>query len=132
MPSLKQMLADANAKIENVTAEQAIALLNNPAVVFIDLRDSSELHSEGLIPGSVHVNRGALEFMIDSESPYHNPVFASGKRILFYCAGGGRSALAASTAQSMGLANVAHLAGGFRAWKAAGGDVAQKAQEASA
>ena len=132
MLSVKQMLADANAVVENVTADQAIPLLKNPEVVFIDLRDSSELQAEGLIPGAVHVNRGMLEFAIDAASPYHNPVFASGKRLLFYCAGGGRSALAASTAQSMGLTKVAHLSGGFRGWKTAGGPVAAKAGQASA
>ncbi len=132
MKSLKQMLADANAVVENVTADQAIPLVDHPEVVFIDLRDSSELETNGQIPGSVHVTRGMLEFMIDADSPYHNPVFASGKRLLFYCAGGGRSALAASTAQSMGLNNVAHLAGGFRGWKTAGGPVAAKAEQASA
>jgi rhodanese-related sulfurtransferase len=131
MQSLKQMLAEANAIVEAVSAAEAIGLLDDPSVVFVDLRDTSELQTEGSIPGSVHAHRGGLEFMIDPESPYHNPVFVSGRRLLFYCAGGGRSALAASTAQTMGLSNVAHLSGGFRAWKEARGPVAAQAQRAS-
>jgi rhodanese-related sulfurtransferase len=64
-----------------------------------------------------------LEFWIDPESPYHKPVFAQDKRFVFFCAGGWRSALAAQTAQSMGLKPVAHIGGGFGAWKKAGGPV---------
>jgi rhodanese-related sulfurtransferase len=64
-----------------------------------------------------------LEFWIDPESKYHKPVFASDKRFVFFCAAGQRSALATQTAQRMGLRPVAHIAGGFGAWKAAGGAV---------
>jgi rhodanese-related sulfurtransferase len=61
-----------------------------------------------------------LEFWIDPESPYAKPVFQQDKQFVFFCAGGMRSALAAQTAQEMGLEPVAHLAGGFGAWKKAG------------
>jgi rhodanese-related sulfurtransferase len=64
-----------------------------------------------------------LEFWIDPESPYHRKVFAEPKRFLFFCASGWRSALAAKTAQDMGLDNVAHIEGGFSAWRKAGGPV---------
>ena len=64
-----------------------------------------------------------LEFWVDPATPYHREVFASGKKFLFFCAGGGRSALAAQTLQQMGLEPVAHMGGGFIAWKAAGGAV---------
>jgi rhodanese-related sulfurtransferase len=67
--------------------------------------------------------RGRLEFYADPESPYHQPVFASGKTLLLYCASAGRSALAAKTLHEMGLANVAHVGGGFKAWMAAGGPI---------
>jgi rhodanese-related sulfurtransferase len=96
-------------------------MLNDPETVFVDLRDSSELQRDGKIPGAVHVNRGMLEFVLDPTLPYHNPVFSSGKKVLFYCASGGRSALAADTAQSMGLERVSHLGGGFKGWKEANG-----------
>jgi rhodanese-related sulfurtransferase len=88
--------------------------------VFVDLRDDTELARDGKIPGSLHVSRGIIEFALDPTLPYHNPVFSSGKNFLFYCASGGRSVLAADTAQALGLTNVAHLGGGVRDWKAAG------------
>jgi len=55
------------------------------------------------------------------DSPYHKPIFAEDKRFVFYCAGGWRSALAAKTAHDMGLEKVAHVGGGFGAWREAGG-----------
>jgi rhodanese-related sulfurtransferase len=81
------------------------------------------LDREGRIPGAVHCPRGMLEFWIDPESPYHKPVFAQDKTYLFFCAAGWRSALSAATAQDMGLQPVAHMEGGFTAWKTAGGAV---------
>jgi rhodanese-related sulfurtransferase len=61
-----------------------------------------------------------LEFWIDPASPYHKALFASGNKFVFFCAGGWRSALAARTAQDMGLTPVCHIEGGFGAWKKAG------------
>ena len=123
MKSVKDLVAEANSKITTVSPQDAIKLVNDSNVVFVDLRDSAELQREGKVPNAVHVNRGMLEFIIDPNYPAHNPVFDSGKKIMFYCAGGGRSALAAATAQDMGLNNVAHVAGGFKGWREAGGPV---------
>jgi rhodanese-related sulfurtransferase len=117
----KQLLAEANAVVETLTPAQAIAEYGKGGVVLVDLRDPRELDREGKIPGAFHCTRGMLEFWIDPESPYAKPVFAEDKRFIFFCAGGWRSALAAKTAQEMGLANVAHIEGGFSAWKQAGG-----------
>ncbi len=75
------------------------------------------------MPGAFHCTRGMLEFWIDPESPYHKPQFAEDKKFVFFCAGGWRSALAAQTAQRMGLKPVAHIKGGFGEWKKAGGPV---------
>ncbi len=61
------------------------------------------------MPGAFHCPRGMLEFWIDPQSPYHKPVFAQDKKFVFFCAGGLRSALAAQTAQRMGLKPVAHI-----------------------
>jgi rhodanese-related sulfurtransferase len=121
LKNVKDLVADANTRVKNVTASEALPLTQDSNTVFVDLRDSAELERDGKIPGAVHVNRGMLEFTIDPAMPYHDPVFASGKKILFYCAGGGRSALAADTAQRMGVENVSHLAGGFKAWRDANG-----------
>ena len=123
MKSAKDLVAQANSRVKTVSAQEATQLLEDADTVFVDLRDSSELQRDGKIPGAVHVNRGMLEFVLDPTLPYHNPVFSSGKKVLFYCASGGRSALAADTAQNMGLERVSHLGGGFKGWKEANGPV---------
>src|SRR3546814_15201412 len=79
-----------------------------------------------MIPGAVHAPRGMLEFWVDPESPYHRDVFASGKKFLFYCASGWRSALATQAVQRMGLEPVAHNGGGLTAWRESGGPVEEK------
>lgn len=114
----------AEREIETLTVQDAIALHGRDDVVFVDLRDIRELDREGRMPGAFHCPRGLLEFWIDPQSPYHKPVFAQDKRFVFFCAGGWRSALATQTAQKMGLKPVAHIAGGFGAWKKAGGPLA--------
>lgn len=116
----KALLAEAEAKVETLSVEQANALVGRDDVVFVDLRDPRELEREGRMPGAFHCPRGMLEFWIDPESPYAKPVFQQDKRFVFFCAGGWRSALAAQAAQEMGLKPVAHVAGGFGAWKKAG------------
>jgi rhodanese-related sulfurtransferase len=119
----KALLAEAEAVVETLPVEEAVALSGSEDVVLVDLRDPREQEREGVVPGAFHCPRGMLEFWIDPESPYHKPVFAQDKRFVFFCAGGWRSALAAKTAQEMGLTPVAHIRGGFGAWKKAGGPV---------
>ena len=130
MPPLKithrQLIDAANAAIETIATDAAIALHGNEQVVFVDLRDPRELEREGTIPDAFHAPRGMLEFWIDPTSPYFKEVFGSGKRFVFFCQSGWRSALATKTVQDMGLNPVAHIDGGFRAWKAGGGPVAAK------
>ena len=123
MKSAQELVAAANTKVTTVRVEDALSLVGDSETVFVDLRDSAELHRDGKIPGAVNINRGTLEFALDPTSPNHNSVFSSGKKIVLYCATGGRSALAADTAQQMGLQKVAHLGGGFKAWSEAGGAV---------
>jgi rhodanese-related sulfurtransferase len=119
----KALVDAAEREIETLPAEQAIKLAGNDGVVLVDIRDIRELQREGKVPGAVHCPRGMLEFWIDPASPYHKPAFAQDKKFVFFCAAGMRSALATQTAQRMGLKPVAHIAGGFGAWKAAGGPV---------
>ena len=114
------LLEAAEAEIETVSPEQAGAWLNDDSVQFVDIRDVRELQREGKIPDAFHATRGMLEFWIDPESPYYKDVFGSGKRFVFYCQSGWRSALATQTVQRMGLPNVCHIGGGFRAWADAG------------
>ncbi len=117
----KALLAEADAEVQTLPADQALAQHGDPGVVFVDLRDPREIAREGRIPGSFSCPRGMLEFWVDPDSPYAKPIFAEPKRFVFYCASGWRSALAAKTVQDMGLANVAHVGGGYTAWKQAGG-----------
>ncbi len=82
--TVKQMLAEANAEIETVSAEDALKLKDNPAVVFVDIRDIRELQRDGRIPGAFHAPRGMLEFWVDPESVYYKEIFGSGKKFLFF------------------------------------------------
>jgi rhodanese-related sulfurtransferase len=116
----KALVDEANAEIETISAEEAAARMGDGNTVLIDIRDIRELQREGKLPGAQHCPRGMLEFWIDPESPYHKEIFSSGKSFVFYCAAGWRSALATKTAQDMGLEPVAHIDGGFRAWRDAG------------
>lgn len=120
---IKELCAEAEAQIETWTVEQALEHANDPDVQFVDIRDVRELWREGGIPGAHHAPRGMLEFWVDPESPYAKEIFQSGKRFVFFCAGGLRSALATKAVQDMGLSPVCHIAGGFAAWKKAGGAV---------
>ena len=115
----KTLLAEAEASIETLEVDDVQNLLTDENTVLIDLRDPRELDREGKMPGAFHCPRGMLEFWIDPESPYAKPVFQQDKKFIFFCAGGWRSALAAKTAQDMGLKPVAHMRGGFGAWKKA-------------
>jgi rhodanese-related sulfurtransferase len=123
---VKQLVAEANAEIETVPVAGAAALLEDPDVQFVDIRDVRELEREGMVPGAFHAPRGMLEFWVDPESPYHKDVFASGKKFVLYCQSAWRSALATKALKDMGLEPIAHLEGGFRAWKDAGHPVGER------
>jgi rhodanese-related sulfurtransferase len=122
----------AEREIETLPVEDALKLHGRDDVVFVDLRDIRELQREGKMPGAVHCPRGMLEFWIDPDSPYHKATFAEDKKFLFFCAGGWRSALAAQTAHRMGLKPVAHIKGGFGAWRKANGPVEPPAEKPKA
>lgn len=120
---IKELCAEAEAEIETLTVDQAMALKDDPNVQLVDIRDVRELWRDGAIPGALHAPRGMLEFWVDPNSPYYKDIFGSGKKFVFFCAGGLRSALATQAVQHMGLSPVAHIQGGFGAWKKAGGPV---------
>ena len=119
----KAMCEAAEREIETLPVEEAIKLYGRDDVVLVDIRDPRELQREGKVPGAFHCPRGMLEFWIDPNGSYFKPVFGQDKKFVFFCAGGMRSALAAQTAQRMGLKPVAHIRGGFGAWKKSGGPV---------
>lgn len=116
----KELLAEANAAIDTLSVEDALAMVDDDDVVLVDVRETDE-HQRGAIRHSVHAPRGFLEFIVDPEGPMHNPALASGKHLVLYCGSGGRSALAAKTLKDMGVEKVSHIAGGFAAWQEAGG-----------
>ncbi len=126
MKHVTDMVAEANAIVDHFPASEAMALHGADGVTFVDLRDPRELTRDGMVPGAFHCPRGMLEFWIDPESPYAKPQFQTGDRFVFFCAGGGRSALAAKVAVEMGLAEVSHISDGFGGWKKAGGPVEEK------
>ena len=118
-----ELVKEAEEQVDTISAADAIELVNDDNTVLIDLRESEELNKEGRIPGAVHVPRGMLEFIVDPKTRFHNKAFSSGKRIAFFCAGGLRSALAAQRVQAMGMRNVCHIGGGFKAWRKARGPI---------
>ena len=119
--SVKSMVEAAKREIEEIEPAEAVKLYGRDDVVLVDIRDIRELGRDGKVPGAFHVPRGMLEFWVDPESVYYKPRFGEDKKFVFFCAGGLRSALAAKTAQDMGLKPVSHILGGFKAWKDAGG-----------
>ena len=121
----RQLVDEANAQVKTYSVGDVRSRLDDPKIQLVDIRDGRELEREGTVPGCINAPRGMLEFWVDPDSPYHKPIFASGKRFLLYCASGWRSTLAADTLTRMGVPRVSHLDGGFTAWKKAGLPVTQ-------
>jgi rhodanese-related sulfurtransferase len=118
--SASQMVAEARQAVENLTPAQTAVEIAGGDVLLVDLREPGEVTESGAIAGSVHAPRGMLEFYADSVSAYHRAEFDPARRTILYCASGGRSALAAQTLRALGYTDVAHLDGGFKAWRASG------------
>ncbi len=117
---VKQLSAEIdNLEVEDLKRELAA----EAGLLLLDLREIQELIDMGTIPGAVHVPRGMLEFWADPASPYARDYFGEHKRTVVFCAGGGRSVYAVKALEDMGFTNVAHLAGGFKAWLDAGEEV---------
>ncbi|HMV19667.1 MAG TPA: rhodanese-like domain-containing protein [Rhodocyclaceae bacterium] len=123
----QQLIAEARERIRTLSLAEARAKFDDRQAVFVDIRDIRELEREGMIPGAFHAPRGMLEFWVDPESPYYKEIFGSGKEFVLYCQSAWRSSLATAALQDMGLAPVAQIEGGFKAWKAAGHPVAERA-----
>ncbi|MFK7745573.1 MAG: rhodanese-like domain-containing protein [Roseobacter sp.] len=119
--SARDIVTEAMASVPTITAAEAIALEGSPDHVFVDLRDGTEQAKTGTIAGAIASSRGMMEFHIDPESPAHKPAFNQDKTYVFYCASGGRSAMAAKVAIEMGLSPVVNMSGGVGAWTKAGG-----------
>lgn len=124
MAHVSDLIAAARTRIENLTPQQAAQEIERGDVLVVDLREAAERATTGAIPGAIAVPRGMLEFHADAATPYYREEFVPSRRIVLYCASGGRSALAGSALRDLGFDDVAHINGGLRAWTAAGLDVA--------
>ena len=126
--TVKNMVAEAKSKINEIDAKEAIKFFNDENVIFIDIRDIRERQKLGFIPGSFHAPRGMLEFWIDPESPYFKDIFSTNKKYIFHCAAGWRSALAVSTLNDMGF-EASHITDGFAGWVEEKGPVEFKSKK---
>ena len=124
--SSKTLVTEALSEIKTISPDEALSMMNEDKCNLIDIRDIRELERDGRVENSNHIPRGMLEFWVDPQSPYYRRDFGSGKKFIFFCAGGMRSALAAQAVQKMGLNPVAHMAGGFGEWEKANGPVEEK------
>ncbi len=116
MKSAAELFTDARERVPQVTASDTLAQrAGDPSLVLIDVREDREWNL-GHAAGAVHMSRGTIESKIDAAVPRD-------AAIVLYCASGNRSALAAESLQAMGYTNVSSMAGGFRAWVDANGDV---------
>ena len=116
----RALVDEAMAQVTTYSVDQVRERLNDPKVQIVDIRDPRELEREGTLPAALLAPRGMLEFWVDPDSPYFKPVFADeGKEFILFCGAGWRSALATKTLMDMGMTNVAHIDGGFAAWKKA-------------
>ncbi|WP_455269944.1 MBL fold metallo-hydrolase [Rhizobium herbae] len=106
-----------------VSASQALALCGRPDIAIVDLREKAEREKHGIIPGALHAPYPELQENIGVGGMLHELAIATGKRIVFYCAFGERSAMAVEAAQDAGLTSACHIEGGIDAWKKANGPV---------
>jgi len=109
----QELVADAKKKITEISPTDAALKAKGSDAVIVDVREKDEWDEEH-IPDAVHMSRGMLELEVEDKFPDRNMT------IITHCGGGGRSALAAESLQKMGYKNVRSMAGGFKAWKAAG------------
>jgi sulfur-carrier protein adenylyltransferase/sulfurtransferase len=109
------LMNEAKTRIREIDSKEALAIHARGGAVFFDVRDLHEVNL-GRIPGAVHISRGNIETKVEAIIPRD-------AEVVIYCASGNRSVFAADTMQQMGYSNVCSLAGGFRGWAEAGGDV---------
>ncbi|MHA7862581.1 rhodanese-like domain-containing protein [Tessaracoccus sp. Y36] len=116
----QDLVAEANSVVPPVAIDDALPLLDDTSVLFVDIREQGELEKLGVIPGAYRAPRGMLEFWVDPASPYYRKSLDDGRRLVLYCGSAWRSALAAAALHEMGRTDVTHLDGGFSAWSEAG------------
>ena len=114
--SYHDLVREAKTRVAEVTASESMRIMQeHPDTVLVDCREPNEA-ALGTIAGAVVIPRGVLEQNIERRA-------ARNQKVILYCASGNRSALAADSLRLMGYTDVATMAGGFRAWVEAGGEV---------
>ncbi len=119
----KDLVTEASSAVTSMAATEAVKHVGSPDTVFVDVREASELEKTGTVAGAVHVPRGLLEFQADPSSATHKAELDPGKRLILFCASGGRSMLAARTLGEIGFTNVASVEGGLPALEKAGAPI---------
>lgn len=123
---IKELTDAANTRISTISATEGLKRQKTGQFLLVDIRDIRELLRDGVVDDAYHAPRGMLEFWIDPKSPYYKPALLALPGIIFYCAGGLRSALAADVVQLMGHPQVSHIEGGFAELKKAGAKIVPK------
>ena len=125
------MVEEVKKDLENLSLDDLDGELNDREdLLLLDIREIQEYVDLGSIPSAINAPRGMLEFWADPASPYYRDYFEEDKRIVLFCAGGGRSAFAAKALKDMGYADVAHLEAGFNGWAESGREVEETASKA--
>ena len=119
---LNTLLKEANDIVKRLSYEESKLLIENHKTVIIDVREESEVYSQGIIKNAIHIPRGLIEFQLKPDSDKNPVSIDSETNILVYCAGGYRSALAAKSLIDLGFKNVYNL-GGFQDWVESGGEI---------
>ena len=114
---VKELVEEAEEQVVTLTPAEVDDKSQGEGVRLVDLRDIRELKRDGIIPGSLHVPRGMLEFWIDPESPYYRRDFDAIDEVILFCNKGSRSALAALSLKPMGIDKVSHMQGGMSQWE---------------
>ena len=114
--TVKEMIRKAKKNLDELSVNDVENILNSNNANIIDLRDTSELIENGIIPGSYHASRGHLEFFADPKCEFYKDFFNKEKDIILYCHSGARSALASKTLKDMGYNKISHMKGGFKEW----------------
>jgi len=114
--TVKDLIKFAKKDLNEMSVHEVKGMLDDKQTNIIDLRDTSELIENGIIPNSFHASRGHLEFFADPECEYYKNFFDKEKNLILYCHSGSRSALAAKTLKEMGYSKISHMKGGFKAW----------------
>jgi rhodanese-related sulfurtransferase len=122
MKTVQEMVAEANAVVPGISAEEAKQLVGRSDVLFLDVREPGEVEASGKVPGAVNIPRGLVEFRADPASALHDAAFDRAKTVVTYCAAGGRAAMVGKTLKEMGYENVRNL-GGFKNWVEGGGEI---------